>query len=91
VIALAGVVFVIGAIAGANHSPSYAHELAERFTAAWARSDYASMYAEIDASARRTLTPDQFANVYRSALTTATATATGMRVTGKPRDADGNV
>ena len=49
VLALAGVAFVIGAIAGASHSPSYAHALAERFTAAWARSDYASMYADIDA------------------------------------------
>ena len=48
-IALAAVAFVIGAIAGASHSPSYAHTLAERFTAAWARSDYASMYADIDA------------------------------------------
>jgi peptidoglycan glycosyltransferase len=91
VIALAVVVFVIGAIVGASHSPSYAHELAERFTAAWARSEYTSMYADIDASARREMTPNEFANVYRSALTTATATATGMRVTGKPRDANGNV
>lgn len=88
-IALAGVAFVIGAIAGASHSPSYAHALAERFTAAWARSDYTSMYADIDLSSRRGLTPDQFANAYRSALTTATATT--MRVTGKPRDSDGDV
>jgi penicillin-binding protein A len=87
VIALAGVVFVIGAIVGADHSPSYAHELAERFTAAWARGDYASMYADIDASAQRGLTANEFANVYRSALTTATATT--MQVTGKPRNADG--
>jgi penicillin-binding protein A len=89
VIALAGAVFVIGAIVGASHSPSYSHELAERFTAAWARSNYASMYSDIDASARRELTPNEFANVYRSALTTATATA--MQVTGKPRDANGDV
>ena len=88
-IALAGVAFVIGAIAGASHSPSYAHALAERFTAAWARSDYASMYADIDASARRELTLSEFANVYHSALTTATAT--GMQVTGRPRDANGDV
>jgi peptidoglycan glycosyltransferase len=84
-IALAGVAFVIGAVAGASHSPSYSHTLAERFTAAWATSDYAGMYADIDASSRRQLTPGEFANVYRSALTTATAT--GMRVTGKPQDA----
>jgi penicillin-binding protein A len=89
VIALAGVAFAIGAIAGANHSPSYAHALAARFTAAWARSDYSSMYADIDAPSRRALTPSEFANAYESALTTATAT--GMRVTGKPRDVRGGV
>jgi peptidoglycan glycosyltransferase len=89
VLALAGLAFVIGAIAGANHSPSYAHELAERFTAAWAKSDYASMYADIDAEAQREVTPSEFANSYRSALTTATATLTGLRVTGKPRGARG--
>jgi hypothetical protein len=89
VIALAGVAFAIGAIVGANHSPSYAHALAARFTAAWARSDYSSMYADIDAPSRRALTPSEFANAYESALTTATAT--GMRVTGKPRDVRGGV
>jgi peptidoglycan glycosyltransferase len=88
-ITLACVAFLIGAIVGANHSPSYGHQLAERFTAAWARSDYASMYADIDASSRRTLTPGEFADIYQSALTTATAT--GMQVTGKPRDANGDV
>jgi hypothetical protein len=62
-VALAGVAFVIGAIAGASHSPSYAHTLAERFTAAWASNNYASMYADIDPSARRAVTPNQFANV----------------------------
>jgi cell division protein FtsI/penicillin-binding protein 2 len=89
VIALAGLAFVIGAIAGASHSPSYAHELAERFTAAWARGDYASMYADIDAGAQREVTPSEFASSYRSALTTATATPTGLRVTGKARGTGG--
>ncbi len=89
VIALAGLAFVIGAIVGASHSPPYAHELAERFAAAWARSDYASMYADIDARARREVTPSEFANSYRSALTTATATASGLRVTGRAGDASG--
>jgi peptidoglycan glycosyltransferase len=89
VIVLAGVAFVIGAIAGANHSPSYTHALAARFTAAWARSEYGSMYADIDTSSRRALTPGEFANLYESAL--RVATATGMRVTGKPRDVAGDV
>ncbi len=91
VIALAALAFLIGLVAGANHSPSYAYTLAERFTAAWARSDYASMYADIDAQAQRETTPSAFASSYRSALTTATATATGLRVTGKPRGAAGGV
>jgi peptidoglycan glycosyltransferase len=90
-VALAGVAFLIGAIAGASHAPSYAHTLAERFTAAWARSDYASMYSDIDIVGRRESTPSEFANAYRSALITATATATGMRVTGKPRSVAGGV
>jgi penicillin-binding protein A len=89
VILMAGVAFVIGAIVGANHSPSYTHTLAARFTAAWARSDYATMYADIDTSSQRTLTPSEFANVYEGALNTATVTS--VRVTGKPRDAHGNV
>jgi penicillin-binding protein A len=91
VIALAAVAFLIGAIAGASHSPSYAHTLAERFTAAWARSDYVSMYADIDAQAQRELTLSEFANSYSGALTTATATATGMRVTGNPHSVAGGV
>lgn len=89
VLALASVAFVIGAIAGANHSPSYAHALAARFTAAWAKSDYAAMYADIDTSSQHALTPSEFAGVYESAL--RTATIIGMHVTGKPRDIDGDV
>ncbi len=91
VIALATVAFLIGAIAGASHSPSYADTLAERFTAAWSRSDYASMYADIDPQAQREITPSEFASSYSGALTTATALATGMRVTGKPRGVAGGV
>jgi peptidoglycan glycosyltransferase len=89
VLALAGVAFVIGAIVGASHSPSYAHALAARFTAAWAKSDYATMYADIDTSSQRALTPSEFAGVYEGAL--RTATITGMQVTGKPRDVHGGV
>jgi peptidoglycan glycosyltransferase len=89
VLALASVAFVIGAIAGANHSPSYAHALAARFTAAWAKSNYAAMYADIDTSSQHALTPSEFASVYESAL--RTATIIGMHVTGKPRDIDGDV
>ena len=84
VIAMAIVAFAIGAIVGAGHSPSSARALATRFTAAWAMSDYASMYADIDASSQRATSPSEFANVYQRALTTATVTS--MRVTGKPKN-----
>jgi penicillin-binding protein A len=89
VLALASVAFVIGAIAGAKHSPSYVHALAARFTAAWAKSDYAAMYADIDTSSQRALTPSEFAGAYEGA--SRTATITGMHVTGKPRDIDDDV
>jgi penicillin-binding protein A len=90
-IAVAAAAFLIGAIAGAGHSPSSAHTLAERFAAAWARSDYTSMYADIDTRSKRENTPSEFANSYRSALTTATASTTGLSVSGKPRSTTGGV
>jgi penicillin-binding protein A len=89
VIALALVAFALGAILGADHTPPYARTLAAQFTAAWTRGDYASMYADIDASSKRALTPSEFAHVYEAALTTATATS--LRATGKPKDVRGGV
>jgi peptidoglycan glycosyltransferase len=83
VMALAAVAFAIGAIFGANHGSSAAETLAGRFVAAWARSDYASMYSDIDATSRRSLTADGFAAAYGQAMRTATAGR--LRVTGKPR------
>jgi len=89
VIALAGVAFAIGAIVGANHAGSKAHDLAARFVAAWAGGDYASMYPEIDAASRRTESADEFASAYRDALRTATVSS--VRVTGKPHDVAGGL
>jgi penicillin-binding protein A len=89
VIAMAGVAFVIGAIIGANDTPSSAHTLAARFVAAWAKGDYASMYSEIDASSKLTTSAGEFAGAYQRALSTATATR--RRVTGKPRDVPGGL
>jgi peptidoglycan glycosyltransferase len=83
VIALAVVAFAIGAIVGANNGPSSADALAGRFVAAWAKADYAAMYADVDAATKRTLTPDGFAAAYGQAMRTATASS--LRVTGKPR------
>ncbi len=89
VIALAGVAFAIGLIVGANHGSSAANTLAGQFAAAWARSDYATMYADIDAASRRRTSASEFAAAYQDAL--RTATGTGTRVLGKPRDAAGGV
>jgi cell division protein FtsI/penicillin-binding protein 2 len=88
VIALAIVAFAVGAIVGANHG-SAAHTLAARFVAAWTRSDYASMYSDIDASSRRNASASEFARAYRSAL--IIATATGWKVAGRPRNAPGGI
>jgi peptidoglycan glycosyltransferase len=85
VIALAAVAFVIGAIVGASHSaPSSAHRLASGFVAAWARGDYATMYADISPSSRQALSASAFAGVYRRA--NLTATVARLLVTGRPRD-----
>jgi penicillin-binding protein A len=89
VVALATAAFAVGAIAGAEHSSSAAPALAARFTAAWARGDYASMYGEISPASQRAVTASQFAQAYQEDLTTATAS--GERVTGAPRAAAGGV
>jgi hypothetical protein len=88
VIALAAVAFVLGAIFGSGHSaPSAADALAARFVSAWAHGDYATMYAQIDAASRQRLSPDEFATAYAQADTAATATR--LRVAGRPREAHG--
>jgi penicillin-binding protein A len=82
VLALAAVAFVIGAILGAGHSTPPGYTLANQFVAAWTRRDFTKMYTEISASSQRLTSAGEFAAVYRDALSTATATS--MRVTGKP-------
>jgi penicillin-binding protein A len=89
VLALAGVAFAIGAILGANHASSAQTTLAGRFVANWAQSDYASMYSEIDASSRRSVSADGFAAAYGRAMRTATATA--LHVAGRARSSAGGV
>lgn len=89
VIALAVVAFVLGAILGANHGPNAAHALAARFVGAWTRGEYLAMYGDVDADSRRAISPQGFAGDYEHALRTATATR--LRVTGKPRDTSGGL
>jgi penicillin-binding protein A len=88
-IALAIVAFVIGAIVGANHTSSTAHTLAARFVAAWTQRNYAAMYGDLDVVSRRSIPLGEFASVYRNALTTATATH--VKVVGKPRNVSGGL
>jgi hypothetical protein len=89
VIAIALIAFAIGAIVGANSGSSSSDALAERFAAAWARGDYAAMYADVDDATRRSLTADAFAAAYAEALRTATATS--ERVSGKARASSGGI
>jgi penicillin-binding protein A len=85
VIALAAVAFAIGAIVGAGHGPSAANALADKFVGEWAQLDYTAMYADVDATSRRSITADEFVSAYHAAMDTATATS--LRVTGKARAA----
>jgi cell division protein FtsI/penicillin-binding protein 2 len=88
-IVLAVVAFAIGALVGANHTASTAHALAAHFVASWTRGDYAAMYSDIDPAAQRTTSASEFADIYRSALTMATATHT--KVAGKPGNMPGGL
>ncbi len=89
VAALASVAFAIGAIAGAQHGSSAASTLAGRFVSAWTRSDYATMYTDIDPASQRASSASEFASAYRQAL--RTATATHMRIAGRAHTSGGQV
>jgi len=89
-IALAAVAFATGAIFGAGHHSSPAQSLAARFVQAWTKSDYATMYDDIDAASQRALSPSSFAAAYQAAATTATTVRT--TVAGSPRSmSDGTI
>ena len=89
VIVLAAVAFAVGAIIGARHGPSASEQLAARFVKAWASGQYARMYEDIDTAARRRTSAGRFAAAYEQAL--RAATATHLRVAGKPKRAGGGV
>jgi penicillin-binding protein A len=81
VLVVGGLAFVIGLVVGARHTPaSEGH--ARSFAQAWARGDYATMYAQLTAAERGRVSASRFATLYRDALSTATAT---RLLTGKPR------
>jgi penicillin-binding protein A len=81
VLVLATVAFAIGAILGARHAPPASYTLANRFVAAWTRGSYVTMYADIADSSQRSTAIGAFADAYKEAM--RTATATHARVTGK--------
>lgn len=70
---LAALLIVFGALLlSGGTAPEKA--AAERFVAAWARGDYPAMRAEISEQARRAMPLRRFAEAYRGAARTATAT-----------------
>jgi Penicillin binding protein transpeptidase domain/Penicillin-binding Protein dimerisation domain/NTF2-like N-terminal transpeptidase domain len=81
--ALATVAFAIGAVVGAGHGSSSAQALAARFVRAWTTGRLASMYADMDSASQQAVSAQEFDADYHQAL--RTATATGMRVAGRPR------
>jgi cell division protein FtsI/penicillin-binding protein 2 len=90
VIALAAIAFVLGAVLGSGHKGSPRLLVAESFAKAWAREDYAAMYADIDPSSQRTLSASALASACGDAA--RTATSTGMTVVGRARNqADGTI
>jgi peptidoglycan glycosyltransferase len=83
--AAAGAAFLAGVVVGARHA-SPEQRLARGFAAAWARRDYATMYADSSEAARRRWSLTAFAAAYADA--SATATSRSLRV-AQPFERDG--
>lgn len=81
------VLLIAVGIALALRGESEAVGVAERFARAWARGDYAAMYAQIDPAARRTLSASAFAGDYQAAGRTATAIS--ARLAGSAHEGSG--
>ncbi len=87
-IVLAAAAFAAGAVVGASQASSpAARDLAAGFVAAWARGDYATMYSDLTPASQRQVSVGEFADAYREAAVTATATR--LRVAGRPRSVGG--
>ena len=67
---VAAIAFALGAAAGIPGSPE--KDAAGRFTEAWARSDFAAMYRELNATSRREVSEDAFVKAYREAAEAGT-------------------
>ena len=79
--------FLAGLIVGANHGSSPSVSLASRFVAAWTKSDYAAMYAEIAPAAQRRVSPSSFQAGYEADMRVATAST--RRIAGRARSLGG--
>jgi hypothetical protein len=87
VLAVAVVAFLAGAVLGSHRSASPELALAEHYVSAWAKGDYTSMYSRLAPASRRSISAGEFADAYREAL--VTATATGVSLAGRARTAPG--
>jgi peptidoglycan glycosyltransferase len=86
-IVIAVIAFAFGASAGAPGSPE--KEAAERFSQAWARKDFATMYLELNEASRRTVSEDEFAQAYREAAEVATLRTLEAHSPGDPDSGNG--
>ncbi|MDE3069115.1 MAG: hypothetical protein KGJ43_00100 [Acidobacteriota bacterium] len=84
---LAAAVFVAGILVATGGGRSAGEALGIGFARAWARSDYRTMYGDIDAQARNELSLAAFAATLEAAKRTATATA--IRVGHQIREVGG--
>ncbi len=89
VLVLAAVAFAVGAVLGARHSTPPSYALAGRFVSAWTHDNYAEMYSDISPSSQRSTPVGAFADDYKEAL--STATATHSKISGKVTGKDGEV
>jgi cell division protein FtsI/penicillin-binding protein 2 len=71
---MCAIAFLVGLIVGARHQ-SGAERHVHRFAAAWARGDYAAMYAELSDGSRARIARRDFQRAYEAAMRTATVEA----------------
>ncbi len=86
-IVIAAIAFALGASAGSPGSPE--KEAAERFSQAWARKDFATMYQELNEASRHAVGEDEFAQAYRDAAEVATLRTLEVHSPGNPSSENG--
>jgi hypothetical protein len=81
------VAFIVGAIAGTPGSPE--KEAAERFAAAWSRSEFAAMYRELNPASQRAIELNDFVIAYHDAEAEATLRSLDPHSPGDPKSGGG--